>query len=259
MAQVYTLATFLLGLAIFALLTWASPKKVGYFYLAWLAYSISLGTHPFVLALLPGIVYFVTATDVKIVSIRNLLICLGLTALGVLQYLCIPLRASAMPLYSEIKSGNLRDFWIYVTYYPKADTLKYGLAEIIGQRIPVAAQWWQEQFFLPGILIGLAGAFLMARRSLRMAIFIVLVLSGNAAMYLNHGSSNIFVYPVVSYMFYTIFIAEAFSSLRLRTGIHPRLRGALSILVLCLLLAFPAALDVRNHPLVDQSENGLDH
>lgn len=89
-----------------------------------------------------------------------------------------------------------------MNYYPKVDTFKYGVAEIIGQRIPVPAQWWQEQFFLPGILIGLVEAFLMARRSLRMAIFIVLVLSGNAVMHLNHRGANSFVYPVVSYMFY---------------------------------------------------------
>ncbi len=182
-AEVYTSNTFLLALQLALALRWArleaaapttphrgpSRRSLGAFGLVCLAFALSSGTHLSSLAFAPGYALFVWITNRHFaVSPRALAVGLGSFAIGMLQYIWLPLRAggpgSAMSLYPM--PDNWQDFYRYTLGAFDGARFAYELADV-PVRVIVYLDLLRQQFGLAGIGIGVGGLWGLAVRQPR--------------------------------------------------------------------------------------------
>src|SRR5688572_14512200 len=176
-AEVYTPNTLLLGLALLLLLLWGrheesmggrdatdakSVRLLGAFALV---YGLSMGTHLSNLAFVPGFVFFILLTN-RYLLLQPRLLAAGLIGfgLGVLQFVWLPLKVGdSTDAVSSVRPDDLRGIYDYTLGAFPQFRWAYPLSDL-PERIDLYAGFVVANFYVPGVLLAIAGAWAMLWR-----------------------------------------------------------------------------------------------
>ena len=176
-AEVYTPNTFLLSLTLLLLLLWSrheesmggrdatDAKSVRLFGAFALVYGLSMGTHLSNLAFAPGLIFFILLTN-RYFLLQPRLLAAGLLGfgLGILQFVWLPLKAGdSTDAVSSVRPDDLRGIYDYTLGAFPQYRWAYPLSDM-PERIDLYAGFVVANFYLPGVLLAVAGAWAMLWR-----------------------------------------------------------------------------------------------
>ncbi|RPI25833.1 MAG: DUF2723 domain-containing protein [Acidobacteria bacterium] len=174
-AEVYTLNTALLGLALFFFLGAPGSHSAWDLRLALLFFGMALAVHHVsALFLVPGALYLIWKRRAGASSLKELVFLLP----GLATYLYLPIRASQKPLLNWGDPSTLERFFWHVSgkqyrsnFTPDLDTL-------------LSRGWFflkltANEFTLVGIILVLLGLFLLWSKSRQLFVFIAVTVSCN--------------------------------------------------------------------------------
>ena len=214
-AEVYTLnAAFVAGV-ILLLLLWAEKRGIKYFYLAGFVYAMSFGHHLTVLFLAPAMLYLVLAADHKtLLNAKHLAVLAGFFILAALQYAYVFMRTYSQAAYVEMWTYDLGDFlWWVAGGQFKNKMFSSGITGFIKDRVPFYIVHLKSQFHFTGLVLGLAGACILARDRLKQAVFLLLIFFGTLFFPLNYNIGDVYVYFIPSFIIFAVFIAAGINAL----------------------------------------------
>src|SRR5215218_384316 len=177
-AEVYTLNTLFVVLAIFLLLLWRDTRDDRHLLLACFSMGLSLTNHLASGLLLPAAVLFVGLVDRR--KLRDLRLTLkgaALFLIALTPYLYLPIRASMNPPLNREAPDDLVSFFHLVSGTSFADRMfVYGPAGLAEKAQPYFFDYLAHQFFcVPSLLLAAVGViwlFLRDRPTLAMLAFL---------------------------------------------------------------------------------------
>lgn len=198
-AEVYTLHTLLMALAILLLLHWEqapSPRRLA---APALLLGLGLAHHAATVLLLPGVAWFLFAVAGRqILAPRNLLPAALALALGLSLYLYLPILYLGGPAFNyagqydargSFQALDLRQpgalAWLISGRSFQGAMLAYGPAELWAETRSFAVHLWRA-FLAVGLGPGLLGAALLLRRTPARGGMLLLMFLCNAAFYINY-------------------------------------------------------------------------
>ncbi|HVP35352.1 MAG TPA: DUF2723 domain-containing protein [Terriglobales bacterium] len=199
--EVYSLNIFLCSMIIFSALYWfkrnnesSDSEPVSLRLICFLTFLLGLssGNHLLSILLIPALLFLViSSASRKILSLKTLILALIFLILGVSIYLYLPIRASLNPALNWGNPSNLLnlknhlDARIYRTRMFFESTLMFfgNLKYFAGTFFRQFPAW-----ALPFILLGI---FKMLRQSLKLFIFLILIILFNLAWCLNYSIKDI--------------------------------------------------------------------
>ncbi|KAF0118040.1 MAG: hypothetical protein FD151_2251, partial [bacterium] len=137
-AEVYTLNSLLVALVFFVLIQWHKTRKDNYFYLFLFFYALSFGNHLTMITLLPALLVFMVAVDLKI-FIRPRVVAAVLASIAFLAglYSYFFIRTSQRAAYLEHEVRNFKGLIALVTGKQfQSKMFGFSLQEIFSERIP---------------------------------------------------------------------------------------------------------------------------
>jgi hypothetical protein len=260
-AEVYTLNVFLIGVVVLILLIWHQRRKIGWLYLGVGLYALSFGNHMTVVTLVPAVVYLILVTDYRVLlDLKKVVILVGLTLLGALQYLYVILRAHQQPLLNELGPFSWKGWihWMTRNRFP-GQFFGYTLGDQV-DRLRIYLELLEKQFYRWGYIIGWIGAWERLKADLRSFVFLALVALGIYGFGMNYGGITFRIYLVPSYMIFAVFVGCGLSAIRqwlagLLRGQSGWLTQPLVAALAAAILAMPLYPIWQNWAEVDQSEN----
>ncbi len=181
--EVYAPNIFMLALTVWLLLTWAnrtesgnkSIRKESWFLLFALVYGLSLGTHMSNLGFAPAFTLFVLLTDWRILTRpATILLAFGAFALGVAQFLWLPLHAALVndPLIQRFPPNKLAGIYVYTLGAFSNMRFAFPLAAM-PDRVVIYIAFLYQNMAPGGVLLGILGAWaLLFRHYKRFWLFI---------------------------------------------------------------------------------------
>lgn len=181
--ELYALNALYVALVLYLLLAWRQTGRKALYWMAAIVYALSFGNHLSMILLLPAFLYTVLSTD-RAMLLRpcSLLLTLGIVLPAALQYLYIPMRAAAQPPFcnycpglvappGDYLRGPLLD---YLTGGPfKGQMFTLPARAVLG-RLLDSAQELNKEFMPWGCLLGLIGAWGLARHEVKAARLLLL-------------------------------------------------------------------------------------
>jgi Protein O-mannosyl-transferase TMEM260-like len=216
--EVYTLHAFLLTLILYLLWLWAQevtspnpswlrrksltapdPSLVrrgdAALYLAFFCLGLALAHHRLIVLALPGLIYFLFATDHRfLLNVPRLLVCLVLLLPGLVLYLYVPLRL--------LPEGFSLDFALYDIILGReyAGSL---LREINPLPVLVEIPW---RNFHVGLILALLGAVTLFRRARHFNIALWLIYGANVVFALVYSVPDVQVFLTSSFVVTALWI-----------------------------------------------------
>ncbi len=188
-----------------------------------LALGLALGNHLTTLVLVP---FYLGALGLR----RAPQLLLSLSA-GLAVYLYLPLRAAAQPPINWGAVNNLASFWWLVSgaAYQHA-SFQFSLAELL-PRVVASLQQLLAQWGWPGLLLGLAGAFMPAPRYWRITLLGVALAAFSFAV--EYNVKDYFVHLLPVYLVFSIWLGMGGAALAARLiRWWPRARAGLGLAAL---------------------------
>ncbi len=168
-AEVYSLNTALLGLALFFLLGTSEVR------LAMLFFGLALAVHHVsALFFIPGAVYLLWTARPRSVSAKTLLFLLP----GIATYLYLPIRALQHPILNWGNPGTLERFFWHVSGKQYRSNFISDLDSLLS-RAWFFARLAADEFTIFGLALVFLGLYLLSSRSRRLFVFIVLTVGCN--------------------------------------------------------------------------------
>ncbi|OGS19166.1 MAG: hypothetical protein A3J83_00140, partial [Elusimicrobia bacterium RIFOXYA2_FULL_40_6] len=167
-SEMYTLGAFFAILLFILLYRVNLPKLL----LCAFIFGLGLGSHPTVILLLPGILWFVFQNRKHFsLSQNRILSVFALFILGFTVYLFLPLRSSAQPVLDWGNPETLRNFWRVITradygglkLHPEQSKFAWSPQSILAQ-CWLFIQALAQQFTWAGLLAGLIGIYYSFKR-----------------------------------------------------------------------------------------------
>ncbi len=254
--EVYTLNSFLISLVILCLILWSEEGRAGYLLLACFLYFMNFGIHIMTILFLPAILYFVIATDRRILLERGIMVfCLAFALLAALQYSYLFARSIYSKPYFEYDVFSIKEFlWRMSGGEFRGMMFSNSLKTVMLEKLPLYLSFLYRQFALPGVALGFAGLCLFLRNRRKYGIFLFLIFAGNVVFSLGYEIHDIGVYFLPSYLVFSIFIGYALSEvLKIDFKLiskklwQPALISFIAILIV--------SLGFRNAPYLDERNN----
>jgi hypothetical protein len=191
-AKVYTLNAALVAAGILMLFRWGRSRRDRDLYAAIAIFALSAGNHLIVIALLPALILYTVAIDVrKAFSPRTLLVTAGLIVLGLSQYLLILVRTLQHAPYLEARASTLRELLGVMTARRWAQEIgAYGAGDVLHVRLPLMAGLVRTELTLAGLLLAIGGLIVLLRRRRPEAVLCVTGAAGVTALTAAMGSNE---------------------------------------------------------------------
>ncbi|MBL7183835.1 MAG: DUF2723 domain-containing protein [Anaerolineae bacterium] len=261
-AEVYTLNAFFIAAVILSLFIWEEKRETKYLYLSCFIYAISFGNHLMVAALLPAFIYFVLATDYRVLlNAKHLLTILACIALGALQYLYLFIRSyqNAPFLYTNIRT--LQHFFFFITLAQhRTKIFDVTLAELVKLRLPLFLILLSYQFSPLGLFMGPVGFYRLVKEWAKYAVFFLMLMMVVVFVSLCYKGSETYAYLIPFHLVLSIGLSIAFKWLTtistnyLRSG-SVLLKRLSKGLLLGLFGVYVCLIFLVNYPIVDQSNS----
>ncbi|MBI3290675.1 DUF2723 domain-containing protein [Candidatus Falkowbacteria bacterium] len=170
-AEVYTLNSFFVALLTLVLLVWQEKKKNKYLFWFSFFYGLSLTNHTMMILLAPVFTAYILFVDKKIIKNWKLIGGMFLLFLfGLSVYFYIPFRAFQRPAFNWGPIGTWHDVMAHIGRLTYNDfsplTNQFGK---VGIFVSFLAEIY-NQFFLPTLLLALAGAVYVWKKNKPLAI-----------------------------------------------------------------------------------------
>lgn len=265
-AEVYTLNTFFVALLILLIVKWTRERRDSWLY--WFAFlsGLGLGNHQMLGLLAPIFLVYILLTERDIWKRWQLIIRMFvLFFLGLIVYFYLPLRSLQNPVLDWGNPETPRSFWNHISRKAYADVSvsgqtygKLGLA--LGFFLEIV-----EQFYLPTLLLALAGAFYVFTRSRVLAwltIGIFLANSLGIVILRNIGWSFNMDYIVRVYylpcylillLWFGIILRYLYELLK-KVVTNARMQRVVIVLVMMAIAIVPVSLLARNYYFNNLSE-----
>lgn len=271
-AEVYTPNAFMITLAILLLLAWARRERsippsdddlraTLWFYAFCLAYGLSLGIHLSNLALAPAFAVFVLLTNWRILA-RPLTIIFGfgLFALGVFQYVWLPIKASG--LNDALMLRNAPDTWdgFYNYTFGAFSQLRFAFPlSALPDRIVLYLQIARDNFGAWGLALAVAGMGAMLWQRTRVYYLLIIIYLLELTFFTQYRAMDIEVFFIPSHLMLAIFIAFAIDRILTYArafALERQPLGRAAPATLLVLAALPVAVQLQGHwSANDQSDN----
>jgi hypothetical protein len=184
-------ATLVLG-GMLALLTWRETGRRRYLLIAIAVFSLSLGNHLTVLALLPALVLFTLVTNPRqAFDPGTIFIAILAPVLSFAQYLFIIMRTLQGAPYLEARAHNLRELWSVMT--ARRFSLEVGAfswSTLWSTRVPVIGRLLDNELLWLGIVCVAFGFVLLLRHRWRVGMLFGLGALGIALLTANMSSGE---------------------------------------------------------------------
>ena len=198
-AEVYTLHTLLMMALLLALLNWRAAPTPGRVGLVGLLVGLGLSHHLATGLLVPGVAWFLLATDRRaLFQFRSLLAGAGALVLGLMPYLYLSYLYTQQPAFNYAGHYNVLGqfepvdlttlsglWWLVSGSSFSGSMFAYDAAGLWGELVALALQLWRD-FIAVGIGPVLLGAFLLWRRDWRLAGLLSLFFLGNGLFYADY-------------------------------------------------------------------------
>jgi hypothetical protein len=219
-SEVYTLEAFLVALVILVLLVWRDTRADRYLLLSAFLVSLSLTHHLTSILLVPAALAFVFFTDRRVFSRAGLMLKgLGLSLLGLLPFLYLPIRAVMQAPLNEADPSTPWRFLLLVTGGSfLAESSEKGrhcspsslaLADP-STKLSLLGDHLLGQFPIVLMLVGvLAAVYLLFRDRAAAILLSVLFLGclGQAIVYLQLGIEDFYVFLVPASLAFSLYIS----------------------------------------------------
>lgn len=246
-AEVYTLAFFLIAATIYCLVRWRETLRRQWFYLACALFALSFGNHLMVIVLIPPFLLMVLATDRSIFRSGRAIATVSLIVLAAAsQYLFLYFRSLQHPAYGEGAVRSLQELVSYATGGSfKRHWFEFSARQVLGISIPTYARLLAGQLTIFGVVCAAAGFVVFFIRDRVWASFFLLLYVITVALYVNGPHIEQTIYFVPATMVLAIAMAFIITEMDIRSP-----RGILfSILMaVTILITFN-----RNFPVEDLS------
>lgn len=251
-AEVYAPNAFMLALSLCLLIAWARREEqraerrkadrasIGLFGAFALVYGLSLGTHLSNLAFAPAFILFILLTNWRVLLQPQLLgIAVFGFGLGVLQFAWLPYKVSQLndPFLARNTPNDLNGIYNYTLNAFPQFKWAFPLAAI-PDRIMLYLDFLLGNFYLPGALAALAGAWAMVLRHPKAFFLIVAAYIPEMAFFLEYRVQDLDVFYIPSHMLvallagYGVFaVAETLLAYRYLSKAGFALGGALLAIV----------------------------
>lgn len=242
-AEVYSLDIFFVAAVIYFLLRWRESLADRDFYAACLLYALSFGNHQLMIALLPSFAFLVWVTRKNILwEPKKILTVLGFIVLGAAQYLYIVWRTNdPTTAYLEL---DTQGFLAFLRDPGAGNAFHMSLAEVLTQRLPIAAGFFWLNFFLL-LVPAVWGIFLVKDRRLNLFLASYLVINTLFVLQFEIREADAFYLP--AFLVVAIYLGFAVDRALELIGRTPRTAWAA--------LLIPAVLVGVNYRKVDQSNH----
>jgi hypothetical protein len=242
-AEVYSLNIFFVAVVIYFLLRWHETLADRDFYLACFLYALSFGNHQQMIALMPSFAYLVWVTKRSVLwNPKKILIVMGFILLGFSQYFYIVWRTNDPgTAFLEV---NTQSFLSFLRNPGAANAFHMSLAQVVNQRLPVAAGIFWINFYLL-LLLSVWGIFLLKDRQVNIFLFSYLVINTLFVLQFEIREADAFFLP--GFMVLAIYVGFAVNWL-LEKVIHTPRTAWTALLI-------PVLLVGLNYRKVDQSQH----
>jgi hypothetical protein len=218
-AEVYAPNAFMVALSFCLLIAWARREErrpdarkadrgsLGLFGAFALVYGLSLGTHLSNLALAPAFVLFILLTNWRVV-LQPQFVAVALVAfgLGVLQFAWLPYKASQLndPFLARNTPNDLDGIYNYtLNAFPQ---FKWAFPlEAIPDRIVLYLDYLLANFYLPGALAALAGAWAMLLRHPKAFFLFAAAYIPELAFFLEYRVQDLDVFYIPAHLVVAVF------------------------------------------------------
>jgi len=259
-AEVYTLNSLVVALAIVFLLLWQIKRRDGYLLLAAFSIGLSLTNNVTSGLLLPAAFLFVAAVDLhKLVEWRLVVKGAGAFLLGLAPYLYLPIRASMNPPLNANDPDSLGRFWFVVS----GGNLRGGFFDFGPATLPGRFALYGEHLlndFGPWLLAaGAIGLLALLLRNRPVALLTGSLFLGWLIFALENDIPDVFVYFIPTYLMVALWISSGLGALlagaeALVAGLPRVSRGAVLAALSSLLVLLPLLGAERAYARVDMSQ-----
>jgi hypothetical protein len=208
-AEVYTLNSFFVALTLFLLIKWDSTQKTNFFYIFLFIYALGFGNHLVLITLLPAFLFFILATNHKIIY-KPKTILVGLVSvifgLGLYGYFFIRTAQKAPHIEHQVK--NLYEFIHYVTGKNyQAYLFDFSIGDIVTERIPWCFDVFNKNLSIAALLVGIFGLFYLWKKQKKVFFLFCLAFLGELFFLINYNIAEIKVYFIPLFLIYSVFVA----------------------------------------------------
>jgi len=207
-AEVYAPNAFMMALTVLLLLAWARKRSYACFLAFALTFGLSLGTHMSDLGFAPAFVLFILLVDWRILkSPRHILGGLGMFALGCLQFLWLPYRASTLTDALMLREAPTTLQGIYRYTLGAFPQFKFAFPlPAIPDRIVLYLELLRRNFGLAGMVLGLGGMWgMLIRDTKRFYLFITMYLV-HVVFFIQYKAFDIDVFFIPAHWVYAVFM-----------------------------------------------------
>jgi hypothetical protein len=260
-AEVYALNAFLIGAVLLIFIIWHQERDRRLLYLGLGLYALSFGNHMTVVTLLPAILFFLLATEPRILTEpKAVAAMMGLGLLGASQYLYVILRAQQQPLLNELGPFSWRGWvhWMTRSRF-EGQFFGFGVSDQV-DRLRIYLELLEKQFFRWGYILAWIGAWERLKAGLASFVFLALAAGGIYLFGMNYGGVTFRIYLIPSYLIFAVFLGCGLSALR--GWLADRLAGRprwmalpLALGLAAVILAMPIYPLWQNWAEVDESDN----
>jgi 4-amino-4-deoxy-L-arabinose transferase-like glycosyltransferase len=223
-AEVYTLHTLLMAALLLLLLHWKESRSDRVLAAISLLYGLSFGNHMSTLLLAPGIgLFLLIVAGRDLLQPRRMLFLVGPFVLGLSIYLYIPLRYLAQPQFNyaghydatgqfiPMDMTRPKNIWWLISGQGFQGLMfDYSAAELLAEIQGAIHRLWGN-FLGIGILPGLMGAWIQARRRPKHFLLLSLTLITNAIFFINYRVVDKEVMFLPVYLIWAVWVAEGFA------------------------------------------------
>ncbi len=251
-AEVYTLNSLLVALVFFVLIQWHKTRKDNYFYLFLFFYALSFGNHLTMITLLPALLVFMVAVDLKI-FIRPRVVAAVLASIAFLAglYSYFFIRTSQRAAYLEHEVRNFKGLIALVTGKQfQSKMFGFSLQEIFSERIPRFFGQFFDEWSIALFLLAAVGVFFLRKVDKKLFWLFLISFLGQAIFLLNYDIPDISAFYIPLFLIFSAFLCFGIAYLLTKTQNIRILSIALQIALVFLL----SRMIVSNYPKVDKSK-----
>jgi hypothetical protein len=223
-AEVYALQALLMAALLLVLLAWEARRSDRLLAVFGLLYGLCFGNHMSTVLLAPGIALFLLAVEGRALFRPKRLVLLLLPFLaGISVYLYLPLRYLAQPPFNyaghydsqgafiPLDLTQPTNLWWLISGQGFQNLMfDYSPAELV-KEIGQAAYWLWGNFLGIGLIPGIMGAWIQARKKPRYFALFGAIFLANVAFFVNYRVVDKVVMFVPAYLVWAVWVGEGFA------------------------------------------------
>jgi hypothetical protein len=233
-AEVYAPNVFMFSLSLYLLLRWAKSKENqepgSYYWLGGfgLCFGLSLGTHISNLGFAPGFALFILLIDWRFLIRPKEFLTASITFLiGILQFAWLPIKATTLTDAPMLRNAPNTLKGIYNYTLGAFPQLKFAFPfSAFPERVVLYLYLLKEQYFLPGILIGIHGMAEFLFKKPKRFFLIISMYIVQVVFFTQYRAFDLDVFFIPSHFIFAIFLGfSVFSILLYSWSVLDNLNG----------------------------------